>query len=126
MYYKGLLRTFNFDGYHPGVVTSGTLKIVSDAADYGSEGTVLKSINVSLDQNANFNGEFSLPNDVPFGRYHFEFYAGSDKTPVYNNAEFYVEAYKKPVFKVTVAVPKPDAMLGDSVDYTANAQYYFG
>lgn len=63
---------------------------------------------------------------MPFGRYHFELYTGDEKTYVYNNGEFYVDAYKKPVFKVSVNTPNPDATFGDSVDVKANAEYYFG
>ena len=47
-------------------------------------------------------------------------------TQVYNNGEFFIEAYKKPVFKVTAEVPKTDAMIGDKLDIKTHAEYYFG
>lgn len=126
VYYKGLLRTFNFDGYHASTIKIGKLKLVGESAEYGAEGAVLKEMDVTIDQKANFNGKFDLPKDMPLGRYHFEFFAGADKVPVYNNGEFYVEAYKKPVFKVDTTIAKPDATLGDAVDLSARAEYYFG
>ena len=84
---------------------------------------------VSVDANSNIHGAFTLPRSAPLGRYSFEFTAsGSDgpMTNVYNNGEFFIEAYKKPVFKVTSDAPKPDVMIGDRVDIHSHAEYYFG
>jgi len=76
-------------------------------------------MDVTLDENSNIHGEFSLPKSAPLGRYTFEFQAlDAQGNPifVYNNGEFYIEAYKKPVFKVSSEVSKSDALVGDSVD----------
>lgn len=83
-------------------------------------------MDVKSDKNSNFNGQFVLPKEMPLGHYHFEFYAGTDATPVYNNGEFDVLAYKKPTFKVNIATDTPDAAIGDKAGINANAEYYFG
>lgn len=120
VFFKGLLRTFAFDGYKKSSVTSGTLKIADE------NGTLLKELSVKLDRNSNFNGQFTLPKELALGRYHFEFYAGSDATPVYNDGHFFIEEYRKPTFKVNLAIDKTDAMLGESANVTVSPEYYFG
>lgn len=89
-------------------------------------GAVLTEMDAKIDKNSNFNGTFVLPKDMPLGHYHFDFYAGSDAVPVYNNGEFDVLAYKKPTFKVNIATDKPDVSIGDKAQINANAEYYFG
>ena len=120
VFYKGLLRQFNFDGYKASPTVSGKLKVVDE------NGTVLTEMDVKADKNSNFNGQFVLPKEMPLGHYRFDFYAGTDAIPVYNNGEFDVQAYKKPTFKVNIATDKTDASIGDKAGITANAEYYFG
>ncbi len=86
---------------------------------------------MTIDENSNFHGQFVLPSSAPQGRYAFEFNPirpidGSRDMTISNNAEFFIESYKKPVFKVVTEAPKPDAMIGDSVDIRGHAEYYFG
>ena len=84
---------------------------------------------MTIDENSNFHGQFTLPKSAPQGRYAFEFTSsGSENDPervVYSNGEFFIESYKKPVFKVRVEAPNPDAMIGESVDIRGHAEYYF-
>lgn len=83
---------------------------------------------MSLDANSNFDGSFSLPKDAPSGRYLFGFYIGEDRYTemIYNNGEFYVSDYKKPVFDVSIEMSASGAMLGDTATLTGEATYYFG
>lgn len=120
VFYKGLLRQFNFDGYRGSPTKSGKLKVVDE------NGTVLTEMDIKSDKNANFNGQFILPKEMPLGHYHFDFYAGTDSVPVYNNGEFDVLAYKKPTFKVNITADKNNVSIGDRVLLSANAEYYFG
>lgn len=86
-------------------------------------------MDITIDANSNFHGEFILPKTAPLGRYTFELDIpdeyGNSYT-VYNNGEFFIDAYKKPVFKVSSEVPKSDVFVGDSVDIPGHAEYYFG
>ncbi len=83
-------------------------------------------MDVKSDKNSNFNGQFVLPKEMPLGHYHFDFYAGKDAVPVYNNGEFDVLAYKKPTFKVNIVTNKSDAAIGEKAGISTNAEYYFG
>lgn len=87
-------------------------------------------MDVDIDANSNMHGEFALPAGAPQGRYAFEFAAydnsGNTTEPVYNNGEFWIESYKKPVFKVVADDPRTDVMVGDTVDIRNHAEYYFG
>ena len=119
VFYKGLLRTFAIDGYKKSKETSGVLKIADE------NGTVMKELQIRLDTNANFDGQFTLPTALPLGRYHFEYYAGKLATPVYNDGHFFIEEYKKPTFKVNLSVDKTDAVLGDTAKVVVAPEYYF-
>jgi len=61
VYYKGILRTFNFDGFKASKRTAGTI-IVSN--ELGEE--VMK-FGIKLDKNSNFTGSFSIPKDMFLG-----------------------------------------------------------
>jgi len=120
VFFKGLLRQFNFDGYKSSPTKTGKLKVVDE------NGIVLTEMDMKTDKNSNFDGSFVLPKDMPLGHYHFEFYAGIDNIFVYNNGEFYVFAYKKPTFKVNIAADKNDVSIGDRAQISFSSEYYFG
>lgn len=128
VYFKWVLRSFHFDGYHPSEAKKWKIKVIWGQWTVSWE-SVIAEMEVTVDENSNFHWQFTLPDTAPLGRYAFEFYgSGSDwpMTQIYNNGEFFIEAYKKPVFKVSVETPKPDAMIGESVDIKGHAEYYFG
>lgn len=120
VFYKGLLRQFQFDGYKGSPTKTGKLKVVDE------NGAVLTETTVKTDKNSNFNGQFVLPKEMPLGHYRFDFYAGTEAVPIYNNGEFDVLAYKKPTFKVNISADKADVRIGDTARISANAEYYFG
>ncbi len=120
--FKGILRSYAFDGYHLSAVKKGKLKILSP------QGESLTDMDITLDEHSNFHGSFLLPETAPFGRYSFEFVAMDEKgdmiTP-YTNGEFFLDAYKKPVFKVVTDPLTPDVMVGATTDVHGHAEYYF-
>ncbi len=65
------------------------------------------------------SGEFVLPRNAMLGSYNLQ---------VVNlgGGSFRVEEYKKPEFEVKVEAPKEPVMLGDRIDATIEARYYFG
>lgn len=65
------------------------------------------------------DGEFVLPPDAALGNYHLEVVSVGG-----NN--FRVEEYKKPEFEVLVDAPSEPVMLGDTIEATIRAKYYFG
>ena len=118
VYYKGILRTFNFDGFKASAKTAGTI-IVSN--ELGEE--VMK-FGVKLDKNSNFTGSFSIPKDIFLGGYTMRFQA-SNQEDVFTNAMFFVEEYKKPVFKISIDSGTNDIIAGDSATISLNPVYYF-
>ncbi len=126
--FKGILRNYHFDGYRPSQMKTWTIKIIGGQWSVSGE-SVIAEMDVTIDENSNIHGTFTLPKSAPLGRYTFEFTgSGSDEplTTVYNNGEFFIEAYKKPVFKIMTDPPKGDVMVGDAVDIHSHAEYYFG
>ncbi|MFH1265943.1 MAG: MG2 domain-containing protein, partial [Planctomycetota bacterium] len=64
-------------------------------------------------------GEWKLPEDATLGVFRLNI-AGQ------GGGTFRVEEYKKPEFEVTVDAPEEPVMLGENVEATINAKYYFG
>jgi uncharacterized protein YfaS (alpha-2-macroglobulin family) len=58
VYYKGILRNFNFDGFHASKLTAGTIILTNE---FGEE--VMK-IAVKIGKNSNFDGSFVIPKDM--------------------------------------------------------------
>ena len=52
--------------------------------------------------------------------------SGRDQEESPGGGNFRVEEYKKPEFEVTVDAPKEPVRLGDKIDATIKAKYYFG
>ncbi len=87
---------------------------------------------LTVDKNSTFTSSFVLPKEMKTGRYSFEITTVGDKaslgnTGVYstNDANFFVEQYVKPVFKINFADTKRDVLAGDTVTAEATAEYYF-
>ncbi len=74
---------------------------------------------VKLDEYGGVEGELTLPDDAGLGvwRLLVEHRGGST---------FRVEEYKKPEFEVTVDAPSEPVMLGETIEATIKAKYYFG
>ena len=68
------------------------------------------------------NGTLSIPKAASLGRYTVRL--------KYKNrwfhSSFYVEAYKKPEYIVSVRPHKPSLLLGDKARFTISAKYYYG
>lgn len=120
VFFKWILRNFNFDWYHKSDTKKGKLKILD--AEYN----FFKEIEVSVDKNSNFSGKFELPRDMKFGKFNFEFYPNWSQISVYNDWNFFVEEYKKPVFKINLNSDKKDAIIWDNVNLNFDGEYYFG
>ena len=73
----------------------------------------------TADEVGGFDGEYVLPEDAQLGVY-------SVTVDGYGSTTFRVEEYKKPEFEVTVEAPTKPVMLGELVEATIQAKYYFG
>jgi uncharacterized protein YfaS (alpha-2-macroglobulin family) len=65
------------------------------------------------------NGAFALPGDAVLGVYRISI-------PGTGGSTFRVEEYKKPEFEVTLDAPERPVMLGETIETTIRADYYFG
>jgi uncharacterized protein YfaS (alpha-2-macroglobulin family) len=75
---------------------------------------------LGTDAYAGLNDSYTLPKDAALGVYSIQ--VGHH----WATATFRVEEYKKPEFEVKVDSPKEPVRLGDKVDATVTAKYYFG
>ena len=86
---------------------------------YNPKGERILQKNVTADAYGGIEGKFELPADAMLGVYRMNL-------PNYGGGMFRVEEYKKPEFEVTVDAPAEPVMLGEKVQATIKAKYYFG
>ncbi|HRI36477.1 MAG TPA: MG2 domain-containing protein [bacterium] len=123
--FRGIVRRFDpRAGYRP--YPSDRPLVVSYRDSTGNRS--VESISVSANANGNFSGSFVVPADAKLGRNEFSVIPADDDSGngLKIKGEFFVEEYKKPVFKTLVDVPHPDALYGDTIDVSAHGEYYFG
>ena len=75
------------------------------------------------DEYGGFDGEHELPADAALGQYQLMIVERND---VGGGGGFRVEEYKKPEFEVKVDAPSEPVALGEKIQATVTAKYYFG
>ncbi len=123
VHFKGILRRFLPEGYAPSPLKDVRVRILDQ------DGQMLKELPLKTDRNSHFVGSFELPAGIKTGRYDFAVSAaakaGEEPLYVHNDANFFVEQYVKPTFKVTASETSPDALPKEKVSIPFSAQYYF-
>ena len=76
---------------------------------------------LKTDRFGGLEGEFALPKGAMLGQYSLRV-----MDPFNQGGSFRVEEYKKPEYEVTVEAPKEPVALGEKVQATIKASYYFG
>lgn len=91
-------------------------------------GDVIEERSVTSDRWGGIDGSWNIPPDAVLGQYTLEVCSnGRQKNrPVIGRGSFRVEEYRKPEFEVTIEAPDKPVQLGDSIEATINARYYFG
>jgi uncharacterized protein YfaS (alpha-2-macroglobulin family) len=77
---------------------------------------------VTTDEYGGIEGEWEIPQDATLGMYHLSVRGGRFA----GGGTFRVEEYKKPEFEVTVQAPEKPVALGETIQATIQAKYYFG
>ncbi|MDZ7617613.1 MAG: MG2 domain-containing protein, partial [Patescibacteria group bacterium] len=77
----------------------------------------------TADEYGGFEGELALPKDATLGSYGMSVRQGDQH---FGGGQFRVEEYKKPEFEVSIDAPSEPIMLGEVIEATINAKYYFG
>ncbi|MDY0167208.1 MAG: MG2 domain-containing protein [Thermoguttaceae bacterium] len=75
------------------------------------------------DEYGGFEGELDLPKDATLGQYGMTVRQGDRH---FGGGSFRVEEYKKPEFEVSIDAPDDPVMLGELIEATIKANYYFG
>lgn len=87
---------------------------------YNAKGDKVLTEQLVADEYGGVVGSLELPADANLGQYRMQVHR---QGPV---GTFRVEEYKKPEFEVLVEAPTEPVMLGEKVDATVRAKYYFG
>ncbi len=80
------------------------------------------SQSLTADAYGGIAGEFKIPAEAALGVYRIS----HGRSSVYGGQTFRVEEYKKPEFEVSVEAPAEPVMLGEKINATIKAVYYFG
>ncbi|MEM7392258.1 MAG: MG2 domain-containing protein, partial [Verrucomicrobiota bacterium] len=89
----------------------------------------------TADEYGRFDLKYELPDDAKLGAYNLTVVAKNFADPVTDrkrklyqlgSLQFRVEEYKKPEFEVTVDAPAEPSKLGERIEATIMAKYYFG
>ncbi|HWN09216.1 MAG TPA: MG2 domain-containing protein [Pyrinomonadaceae bacterium] len=115
--FKGIVRLVDSAGaYKP--VTSSTVNVT--ITDPNSAAILTKELPVS--PRGTFNGEVETTEESPLGSYSIaaEVDGGTSR------GSFEVAEYKKPEYKVNIAVPSKFIQAGQKINFGINAKYFFG
>ena len=94
-------------------------------------GTKVKSDKIKLNEFGSAWGSLDLTEQMPLGDYRVQFWDEAHTTHLGDAILFRLEEYKLPEFKVTVQTPEENGKkktfrLGDTVEASIQADYYFG
>ncbi len=116
VYLKGISRAYKQGVYRaPG---AGEINITI----MDGRGSRIRTFTVNSNSLGIFSGEFTLPADAVSGRYTILARIGAKEY----EAQFKVEYYKKPEFKVNITTPESAYIGGTELAATVSALYYFG
>jgi uncharacterized protein YfaS (alpha-2-macroglobulin family) len=79
--------------------------------------------NFIADEFGGIVSSWEIPEDASLGVYLFQVKQGSS---IIGTGSFRVEEYKKPEFEVIIEAPMEPVMLGEEIEATIRAKYYFG
>ena len=94
-------------------------------------GTKVKSSTLKLNEFGSASGTLDLTEQMPLGEYRVQFWNQGHHREIGDATLFRLEEYKLPEFKVTVQTPEENGKkktfrMGDTVETTIQADYYFG
>ncbi|MCB8943911.1 MAG: Ig-like domain-containing protein [Ardenticatenaceae bacterium] len=118
--YKGIVRDNNYGRYTPPTPQSITINLTS--YNFYIENGVDETFTVQVESDGTFSGEYLIPDDIPLGSYQFSI--SSDGINAFRT--FTVAEYRAPEFLASVTPDRPDALRGETIDITVQADYFFG
>lgn len=119
VYIKGLLRKFEYNWYKKSNIKDWKLEVLD------SNFNIVSTLDIKLDNNSNFNTNFTIPKEIALWEFSFRFKTANEEY-YKNDAHFYIEEYKKPDFKIDVIWVNNNYTLWDNVSFEVMPKYYFG
>ena len=117
VFYRGIVRAVNPDGTYAEPTTGSARVEITDSRD-----GVVRTDTLAINDMGTFNGELTLPDEPPLGRYSIKVRVGEQE----HYFNFAVEEYKKPEYKVEVTTDRGQYTRGDEIKATVRANYFFG
>jgi len=118
VYFKGITRTLDGDGFH----TPDAGLTVSTIIEDPNNNKIWQG-NFRTNSYGSFNGTFSVPQEGSTGAYQLTF-TFPDGSKQYG--AFEVAQYRKPEYEVTVTPSQPRVIGGNKITAKVKAKYYFG
>lgn len=81
---------------------------------------------VTTDAYGGIEGEYVIPADAPLGLWNYSILDRGTENYRWGGQLFRIEEYKKPEYEVTVDLPSDAVRLGEKIEATISAKYYFG
>ncbi|MBK8935493.1 MAG: Ig-like domain-containing protein [Chloroflexi bacterium] len=122
VYFKGILREQDYGRYQQPALEDVTITV---EGYWPAENIAIFRESLPLDAHGAVNGQFTLPQDIDLGPYRFDAYSFSGDISE-NYLTFEVAEYRKPEMLITVTPERQHALVGEAVDVTIEAAYYFG
>ena len=115
--FKGIIRAIDPNGaYKP--VPDNTVNVTVEDPN----GANILTKELPLSPRGTFNGDVDIAEEAPLGSYRIAAEVESGSA----NGSFEVAEYKKPEYKVTVAVPGKFVQTGQKANFSVEGRYFFG
>ncbi len=120
VYFKGIVRDADYGRYT--LPSARNLRLDFNPAFYMDGQSISDSFDVTIQPDGSFDGEYTLPADIPLGTYQFSL-PGLDYETF---RQFTVAEYRRPEFLVGLTAAQGEALRGEPVAVTLEASYFFG
>jgi uncharacterized protein YfaS (alpha-2-macroglobulin family) len=116
VFFKGILRQWTTNGYK--LLDNKTVNVTIEDPNNGK----VFEKELPLSDRGTFSGQLDVGEEAPLGSYNITASIDEFRASGY----FEVQEYKKPEFKVTVKAPQQFVPVGQKVNFTVSANYFFG
>jgi alpha-2-macroglobulin len=120
VYFKGIVRDADYGRYLS--PSARSLRIDVNPAFYMDGESLSDNFTVTIQPDGSFDGEYTLPAEMPLGTYQFSMPALDFET----FRQFTVAEYRRPEFLVGLTAAQADALRAEPLTVTLEASYFFG
>jgi len=116
VHFKAILRNHDGRGFNTLAKTSVNVRI------HSAKGDKLYEQNLETSEFGSLSGSLKLKTEPALGQYQIVVRSGQYTS----TAHFRVEEYKRPEFEVSITTPERTYRVGDKMEISVSADYYFG